>query len=193
MIQLLYSSRSLEHVVKNVTEYLKKRGEGLADKAVTPTTSGYRPEIDSTPELGEADAAYFHSRIGVLRWIMESGRFDITVEASMLSSHLVIPREGHMQEILHVFAYLKKHMNTEMVFDPSEPEIDMNSFQRQDWSYSIYSSPGEELKEALPPKMPKPLGHGFKIRCFVDADHAGEPLTRRSRTGFIVMLNNAPI
>ena len=42
-----------------------------------------------------------------------------------------------MQEILHVFEYLKKHMNTEMVFDPSEPEIDMNSFQRQDWSYSI--------------------------------------------------------
>ena len=84
-------------------------------------------------------------------------------------------------------------MNTEMVFDQSEPEIDMNSFQRQDGSYLIYSSPGEELKEALPPNMPKPLGHGFKICCFVDADHAGESLTRRSRTGFIVMLNNAPI
>ena len=27
----------------------------------------------------------------------------------------------------------------------------------------------------------------------MDADHAGESLTRRSRTGFIVMLNNAPI
>ena len=55
----------------------------------------------------------------------------------MLSSRLEMPREGHMQDLLHVFAYLKKHMNTEMVFDPSEPEIDMNSFQRQDWSYSI--------------------------------------------------------
>ena len=41
--------------------------------------------------------------------------------------------------------------------------------------------------------MPKPLGHGFKIRCFVDANHAGESLTRRSQTGFIVMLNNATI
>ena len=84
-------------------------------------------------------------------------------------------------------------MNTEMVFDPSEPEIDMNSFQRQDWSYLIYSSSGEELKEALPPNMQKPLGNGLKICCFVDADHAGESLTSRSRTGFIVMLNNAPI
>ena len=57
----------------------------------------------------------------------------------------------------------------------------------------IYSSPGEELKEALPHNIKKPLGHGFKIFCFVDADHAGESLTRRSRTGFIVVLNNAPI
>ena len=63
----------------------------------------------------------------------------------MLSSHLAMPREGHMQELLHVFAYLKKHMNTEMVFDPRDTEIDMNSFQRQDWSYSIYSLSAEYL------------------------------------------------
>ena len=91
-------------------------------------TSGYCPEIDITPELGEEDTAYFHSLIGVLRLIVELGRVDINVEASMLSSHLEMPREGHMQELLHVFAYLKKHMNTEMVLDPSKPEIDMNSF-----------------------------------------------------------------
>ena len=41
--------------------------------------------------------------------------------------------------------------------------------------------------------MLKPLGHGFKIRCFVDAYHTGKSLTWRSRTIFIVMLNNAPI
>ena len=44
-------------------------------------TGGYRPEIDITPELGEGDAAYFHSLIGVLRWIVELGRVDINVEA----------------------------------------------------------------------------------------------------------------
>ena len=41
--------------------------------------------------------------------------------------------------------------------------------------------------------MHQKLGNGFKLHCFVDADHAGESLTCRSRTGFIVMLNNAPI
>ena len=111
----------------------------------------------------------------------------------MLSSHLALPREGQFQELLHIFAYLKKYMNSEMLFDPIYPDIDMDSFQRQYWSYSIYSSPGKELKEALPPNIPPPLGNGFKLRCFVDADHEGESLNRRSSTGFIVILNNAPI
>ena len=80
-------------------------------KAVTLMTNDYRPEIDITPKLGPEDAAYFQSLIGVLRWIVEIGRIDINVEVSMLSSHLVLPREGHMQELLHIFVYLKKHFN----------------------------------------------------------------------------------
>ena len=33
----------------------------------------------------------------------------------------------------------------------------------------------------------------MRMRTYVDSDHAGESLTRRSRTGFIVFLNKAPI
>ena len=106
--------------------YLKKRGEGLAAKSVTPMMSGYRPEIDIPPELGSEDAAYCHSLIGVLRLIVDICRIDINVEASMLSSHLSLTREGNFQDFLHIFAYLKKRMNSEMVFDPSDPDIDMD-------------------------------------------------------------------
>ena len=41
----------VREAVQNVMNYLKKRGEGLSAKAVTPMTSGYHPEIDITPEL----------------------------------------------------------------------------------------------------------------------------------------------
>ena len=41
--------------------------------------------------------------------------------------------------------------------------------------------------------MPEPRGMGFVMRAFVDADHAGNLVTRRSRTAFIILLNNAPI
>ena len=78
--------------------------------------------------------------------------------------------------------HLRKHLKSEIVFDPTEPAVNMNAFQRQDWSYPIYSSPGEEAREALPPNMPESLGKEFTVRCFVDADHAGETLTHRART-----------
>ena len=41
--------------------------------------------------------------------------------------------------------------------------------------------------------MPILLGKYFTIRVFVDADHAGDSVTRRSRTGFVVFLNIALI
>ena len=41
--------------------------------------------------------------------------------------------------------------------------------------------------------MPKPRGLGFWMRVYVYSDHAGDSLTCRSRTGFCVFLNMAPI
>lgn len=41
--------------------------------------------------------------------------------------------------------------------------------------------------------MPQPRGFGFKIRAYVDSDHAADNITRRSRTGFLIYLNSAPV
>ena len=41
--------------------------------------------------------------------------------------------------------------------------------------------------------MPIPHGPSMTIRVYVDSDHAGDLITRCSRTGFIVFLNNSPI
>ena len=43
----------------------------------------------------------------------------------MMSSHIALPRKGHLEALFHMFAYLKKHHNSEMVFDPSEPDVDV--------------------------------------------------------------------
>ena len=47
----------VEESVRNVLNYLKKRGDGLGEKAVTPMTNGYSPEIDIMPECGPEDVA----------------------------------------------------------------------------------------------------------------------------------------
>ncbi len=67
--------------MKNVNKHFQAKGEKLSYKAPTPLSSGYFPEIDITPELKDKNATYYHSFIGVLRWIVELGQADINVEA----------------------------------------------------------------------------------------------------------------
>jgi hypothetical protein len=91
----------------------------------------------------------------------------------MMSSHLALPQEGHLAEVFHIFAYLKKYTNTEMVFDPTYPATDESRFEQNDWK-NVYGN----IKEVIPPNAPIPLGKEIILRCFVDADHAGDRLTR---------------
>ena len=116
------------------------------------------------------------------------GRVDIAVEVSMMSSYCAIPREGHLQQLYHIFSFLKTHHNSRIVMDPTYPDIDEEMFPRKNWSMFYGHEP-----EGLPPDAPLPLGKEFIIRAFVDADFAGDKVSRRSRTGFLVMINNAHV
>ena len=86
-----------------------------------------------------------------------------------------------------------------MVFNPSEPDIYMSNFLREDWSLSIYGDVKEDMpskcafSESGPADMPAPRGVGFTMTVFVDCDLGGDCVTRRSRTGFAVFINVAPI
>ena len=80
-----------------------------------------------------------------------------------------------------------------MVFDPSQVEFDKALFPKKYWGYSIYTQAASDSQEELPPDMPKPRGMGMDMRVYVDSEHAGETVTRRYRTGFVIFLNGAPI
>jgi len=93
-----------------------------------------------------------------------------------------------LDQVFHIFAFLKGHHNARLVFVPSYPVVDEKDYATKDWS-GLY---GEE-KESVPPNAPKPLGKEFVMRAFVDASFVGCKMTRRPRTGFVVFLNCAPI
>ena len=186
----LSSSKYVQEAVRNTAEYLAKNFDGrkLLKRAPTPFENDYSPEMDVTPELNASQATYFQSQIGVLRWMVELGRIDIMTEVSMLASHSALPREGHLDAVVRVFSYLKHNHNARMVFDPTYPTIDLTSFKECDWK-NFYG----DTKEAIPPNAPKPLGKEVDLRLFVDSDHAGDKRTRRSRTGYFIFLNMAPV
>ena len=89
--------------------------------------------------------AYYMSLIGILRWMVELGRVDICLEVSMMSSYMAMPREGHLRQLLHMFSYLDRFYNTELVLDPSDPVLDYGDFERKDWTSSEFGHvDGEE-------------------------------------------------
>ena len=75
-----------------------------------------------------------------------------------------------------------------MIFDPSYPEIKESDFKECDWK-EFYKG----AEEPIPPNAPEPRGKDIDLTLYVDSDHAGDRLNRRSRTGFFIFLNNAPI
>ena len=48
----------------------------------------------------------------------------------------------------------------------------------------------EVMKEEMPPNMPEPGRRPLRHTIFVDADHAGNVVTRRSQTGIAQFLNS---
>ena len=64
----------------------------------------------------------------MLRWTVELGHVDICLEVSMMSSHLALPWQGHLDQAAHMFGCLNDHANTALVFDPSTPDIDEADF-----------------------------------------------------------------
>ena len=173
----LSASQYAQDAVKNVESYLKKNDMHWRKGTNAPLSNNCRPECDTSDELGPQESSYYASLIGVLRW-----------QVSMMSSFVALPREGHLQQLFHIFAYLKAHHNARLVLDPSYPDIDATTFENKNWK-EFYGN----TKEDIPKNVPRPLGKELLIRCFVDADFAGDLLSRRSRSGFLVLLNMTPI
>jgi hypothetical protein len=99
-----------------------------------------------------------------------------------------LPREGHLEAVFHVFAYLGLHHNARVVFDTTYPAFDMVNFINTDWK-SMFG----DVKEIIISDAPVPRGKEVYLRFCVDSNHVSEQLTKLSRTGFVLYLNMAPI
>ena len=111
----------------------------------------------------------------------------------MMASCVALPRKVHFDQVCHIFGYLKKHHDTELVFGPSSPYINIDDFERREWTTSEFRHLLEEdLKPKRTSNIPAPRCIMFTVRGKVDANHATDTVTRRSWTGFIMCLNNSP-
>ena len=58
---------------------------------------------------------------------------------------MALPRQGHLDILYHMFAFLKIKHNAEMVLDPSEVMINDEMFPREDWTKCPYGTSVHEV------------------------------------------------
>ena len=109
---------------------------------------------------------------------------------------MVEPREGHLRQAINIVLYLKQHNRSWIVLNPQKFDIEWEAMENEAppaeralYLKKIYPDASEED----PPRMPETRGNSVQLSAFVDADHAGNVVTRRSHTGILVFANLAPI
>ncbi|MGH3055100.1 MAG: hypothetical protein ACRDL7_09005, partial [Gaiellaceae bacterium] len=150
-----------------------------------PMTAGDHPEEDISSILTSTDRELYQMLIGMGQWIINLGRIDIMYSISSLSRFSSCPREGHMDRILKVFGYLKKYPNRAFCINKFKQNYDDYQSITCDWTQEY-----PDACENIPTNAPDPLGSTIRITCYVDSDHAHDTVTRRSVTGFIIILNS---
>jgi len=180
------SQTHVRESIRNVEAHLPKKQRELKSKVSSPLPINCAPELDASPLCDDEDVGECHSRIGVLRWAVEPGRVDICAKVSIMAACAASPRVGHWDTVCHVFAWLKKHGRSKLVFDSA-------CVNSKEQSLPDWTDFHKDVKEQIPADAPEPLGKPVEMTSHIDSDHAGDKVTRRLRTGVFIFLNRALI
>ena len=178
-----------KYIEKMEATYVRLFGEKPSRKVSSPLKSGDNPELDTSEFLDEKDTKIYQSMIGAAQWVISIGRFDIGVHIMTLSSFRSQPRQGHLDRIKRVYAYLCKMKHATIRFRTDVPDISDFDFIERDWSNSPYSGTREEYPKNLPPARGKPV----LMTSFVDANLMHDVLSGKSVTGVLHFFNKTPI
>lgn len=80
----------------------------------------------------------YQQLIKIQCWAVEISRVDTLHQLSLLSSHIALSQEEHIDAAYGIFTHLTKHEESMMSYNDKIPEIYLSSFESTDWGKSIY-------------------------------------------------------
>ena len=84
--------------------------------------------MDETDELEQDSFTVYQELIGEPQLVIKIDIFDILHELSVIFLYQAAPHDRHLQQILHVFAFLMNNSNLTLQFDPNPAIINPISF-----------------------------------------------------------------
>ena len=108
----------------------------------------------------------------------------------MLSQYQASPREGHIDQLLHIWGFIKKNPKLPLYSDPARPKLDYSMFTT---NREKFREQYRDSQEEIPHRMPISRGNPVITTAFVDASYAANKKTRSSYTGYVIFINRGPI
>ena len=82
------------------------------------------------------------------------------MKVSVMNSIIDIPLQGHLIIVFQMFSFLKSKHNGVILFDPTEPKIELTQFLTKDW----FTTPYSPRKEYFSSNAPVSRCIGFDMR-----------------------------
>ena len=125
--------------------------------------------------------------VGQLQWLITLGRFDIQAQVITMSRFRAQPRQGHLERLKRIHAYVIRAKDYTTRFRTTEP--DYSCLPDFDWAHNIYG----HVQELIPDDTPDPLGNSVMTTNTEDANLKHCLATGRSVTGCLHFVNHTPI
>ena len=116
--------KTVEVVLKDYDRQLRK----VKSAGKQPLQNGYWLDLEQSDDLSPDLAARYLQLIGVLRWVVELRRIDISTEVAVMSKYLDLLPLEHLRCLYHMFEYLMKNEVSMVVFSPFQPKVDEDTF-----------------------------------------------------------------
>ena len=116
-----------------------------------PLEKNYHPELDTSDILEGQQVNHYLTMVGQLQWFITFGRFDIQAQVITMSGIQAQPREGHLERLKRIFAYVIRTKDYATRFRTTDSCLPDQNFC---WTQTVYG----HVQEIIPNDIPDPLG-----------------------------------
>ena len=82
-------------------------------------------------------AAKYLTMVGQLHWLVTLERFDLHAHVATMSRFRAAPRQGHMDRLKRIYAYVIRTKDYAVRFRTDQPDYSFLPDQDFDWTYSV--------------------------------------------------------
>ena len=177
------------YVKKMLDQYKTLFDEDVPKREIhAPLEPGDHPELDESPLLEGRMVSVYLTMIGALQWAVALGRIDIYCATMTMSRFRSSPRQGHLERLKRVYAYMRNYKKTAIKFNTEIPDYSQYKIENPEWGHVYHP-----CREEIPEDIPKAYGEPVRLTTFVDANLLHDKVTGRSASGMIHLVNKTPI